>query len=426
MRRVLAVAGGILFSLGLTLVGAEVALRAIGYEAPVWYRPDPVLGWGLRPGAKGWFDKEGRGYIQVSPAGFRDRTHDLAKPKGTYRIAVLGDSYAEAMQVDFKSTFWWQLQEKLSACVPPEVQVEVMNFGVSGYGTAQESELLERTAIRYQPDLVLLAFTNGNDLLNNSAALEPEKDRPFYRVGANGLSLDDSFARTDVFRKRSSPWLERFRAASDRLRLAQLVHEAKKRVEAIRAGAAHAADSAAPGASPSVPGAEPGTALAAFAPPRDAAWRDAWTVTEALISRMNAFSSSHGARFALVAISHGIQVTPDAELRRSAENALGVHDLFYIERRMEALGRREGFPVIALAPEMQRRATEDRVFLHGFRNVGLGIGHWNEEGHRMAAELIAKRLCNGIVPSAPRATQAAARAAVVQTATQKSYPPTLR
>ena len=36
---------------------------------------------------------------------------------------------------------------------------------------------------------------------------------------------------------------------------------------------------------------------------------------------------------------------------------------------------------------------EINVYLHGFRNGGQGTGHWNEEGHRMAAELIGRRLC---------------------------------
>src|SRR4051812_27490084 len=175
MKRILAFAFSTVVTVVVCLGVAEVALRATGFSAPIWYQPDAQLGWTLRPNAKGWFTFEGRGFVQVSPAGFRDRTHDLQKPKDTYRVAVLGDSYAEAMQVDFKSTFWWQLQEKLAACAPQGTQVEVMNFGVSGYGTAQEALVLEQTAIRYEPDLVLLAFTNGNDLLNNSRRLEAEK-----------------------------------------------------------------------------------------------------------------------------------------------------------------------------------------------------------------------------------------------------------
>jgi hypothetical protein len=380
------------------LVLGEIGLRAVHFSAPIWYRPDPQVGWALRPGAKGWFTSEGHAFVRVSGAGFRDGLHSIAKPQGVYRVAVLGDSYAEAMQVDFQSTFWWKLQEKLEKCIPGGRRVEVMNFGVSGYGTAQEDLVLESTAERYQPDLVLLAFTNGNDLRNNSAELEPEKDRPFYRVAGEGLRLDDSFVRSRKFAERSAPWLARMRAASERFRIVQLVHAAKNTLVAWRsAGEAHAAAARAPldraRAPLDMPGLEPGTDVTVFAPPRDAAWKDAWTVTERTIARMNDFAEDHHARFALTTVTHAAQVNPDPRVRENLQDALGVKDLFYIERRMQALGKREGFQVIPLAPEMQAKANAEHVYFHGFRNVGMGIGHWNENGHGEAAEIIARGLC---------------------------------
>jgi hypothetical protein len=70
--------------------------------------------------------------VRVNSAGLRDREHSIDRPEGVYRIAVLGDSYAEAMQVDIKDTFWWLLQEKLTRCAyQPGKRVEVINFGVS-------------------------------------------------------------------------------------------------------------------------------------------------------------------------------------------------------------------------------------------------------------------------------------------------------
>jgi hypothetical protein len=393
VKRLFGISIALLASVFVATVIGEVALRAIGFSAPIWWQPDEQLGWRLRPGAKGWSDTEGRAYVQVSPAGFRDRTHDLHKPMNAYRIAVLGDSYAEAMQVEFKATFWWQLQEKLAACAPRGREVEVMNFGVSGYGTAQEALVLESTAIKYRPDMVLLAFTNGNDLADNSPKLATKKDQPFYRLdGAKNLRLDASFSQGDDFRSHVSPWLDHYRAASDKLRVVQMVHQAKKTISAIRAGSAHAGEGAQK-APNGVAGAEPGTKLAALAPPRDAAWEEAWAVTERMIARMNAFAARNQARFAMTTVTHGVQLHPDAGVRRNVQDALGVEDLFYIEKRMEALGGKEGFPVIALAPEMQRRADAERAYFHGFKNIGMGIGHWNEDGHRVAAEILARRLC---------------------------------
>jgi hypothetical protein len=108
---------------------------------------------------------------------------------------------------------------------------------------------------------------------------------------------------------------------------------------------------------------------------------------------MGQFAARNDARFALAVLSHSVQVHPDPAARKKLQDALGVRDLFYVERRLETLGRREGFQVIALAPELQQRAEAGNIYFHGFKNYRMGWGHWNEVGHRSAAEILASRLC---------------------------------
>jgi hypothetical protein len=380
-----------LLALSLIIAGAELVLRAAGFSAPIWYQPDERLGWTMRPGAQGWFTKEGRAFAQVSASGFRDRAHPLEKAPGAYRIAVLGDSVVEAFQVELKAAFWWQLRDRLRGCPALRgAEPEMLAFGVSGYGTAQQYLLLESTAMRYRPDLVLLAFA-PNDVRNNSAALEPENERPFFRLHGGDLALDASFTKRTPFLERFSPLSQAYRSSSDWLRLVQLVQAARNGVQTWRTaqGArAHASSTA-----KDLAGIEPTTPIALFAPPRDAAWEEAWTVTERLIARMHRHAAQQGARLALVPLTHSAQVHPDAATRHNLENALGVPDLFYIEQRLAALGEREGFPVIPLAPELQRRAEAGGVYFHGFTNYRLGWGHWNEQGHATAAAVLAARLC---------------------------------
>jgi lysophospholipase L1-like esterase len=396
MKRTMLTAGVILLATLAAIIGVgELGLRLVGFSAPIWHQPDAQLGWTLRPGASGWYTKEGHAYAQISPAGFRDLPHSLEKPQGTFRIAVIGDSVVEAFQIDMKAAFWWHLQDDMRAC--PGVggrAVEVMAFGVSGYGTAQEALLLESTAIRYQPDVVLVAFA-ANDLRNNSKHLEPEADRPFFVAEGDNLRLDTSFTRRATFQRRSSPLYERYRAASDGMRLVQLAQAARHGFETWReAGAAHARTAGAP---KEVPGIEPTTNTAMFAAPRDAVWESAWAVTERLVIGMSRFAARHDARFAIAVVSHSAQVHPDAKTRKNLEDALGLEDLFYVERRLETLGSREGIHVIALAPELQKRAEASDVYFHGFPNYRMGWGHWNERGHRSAAEIIAQRLCAKLV-----------------------------
>src|SRR5689334_20246920 len=126
-------------SVALALILGEAALRLIGFSYPAFWRPDPLSGASLLPGMEGWQSGEGRAYVKINQRGLRDREHTLDKPAGTYRIAILGDSYAEAMQVDLEQTFWSLLSPRLERCgFAGGRRVETVNFGVSGYGTADE------------------------------------------------------------------------------------------------------------------------------------------------------------------------------------------------------------------------------------------------------------------------------------------------
>ena len=369
-------------SLAVALLLAEVALRAMGYSSPMWYRPDPQLGWTLRPGMSAWFTKEGRALVTINDQGRRDRETTLHKPEGVYRIAVLGDSYSEAMQVERDQAYWWLLPERLASCgFAPGKKIEVLNFGVSGYGTAQEYVMLESQAIRYRPDLVLLQFTNGNDVGNNSFALDTEKYRPFYVLERGALRIDESFATAESFKGSMALHKELMRRVTDRSRVLQLVRDVKS-VPLVRK--AQADDN----------GVEQGLEPVVLRAPKDALWQEAWQVTEGLIGMTSELARRHGARFMLFTVPYAIQVHPESQLRQALQAKLGVEDLFYPDRRLAAFGEKHGIAVLPLAPAMQKIAEERKLHLHGFANSGMGRGHWNAEGHRVAADLIAQRLCH--------------------------------
>src|SRR2546423_8703719 len=89
----------VLFGIGFGLWMTEVFLRVAGYSAPLFYMPDYYRGIVLRPNIAGTYQREGRNYVAINSAGLRDREHSIAKPANTIRIALLGDSYCEALQV---------------------------------------------------------------------------------------------------------------------------------------------------------------------------------------------------------------------------------------------------------------------------------------------------------------------------------------
>ncbi len=372
----------IVASLLVALLLAEIALRVIGFSYMSFHRPDAQLGLRLRSNMVGRFNTEGGATVHTNSAGFRDLERSVAKPPGTVRIAVLGDSYIEALQVDQEAMFTAQLERKLNDCHAfGDKHVEVLNFGVSGYGTAQQLLTFRLFASRYAPDLVLAAVFTGNDVRNNSRDIETDKMRPFYVADGQILALDQSFATSDEFTRRTN----RMREFLDALRVSRVVqvaYLAKDSLAAIGAGSGK-----------QVGASEAGLDDDVFVEPKTPAWRDAWNVTELLLRQMDSDVRAAGSRLMLVTLTNGIQVNPDPEVRRRFAAARGITDIFYPDHRIAAVAARLSIESIMLAPSMQQMAERDKVYFHGFANTRLGTGHWNEAGHRAAAELVAQRLC---------------------------------
>ena len=309
MKRFLSWIGMAVFGVGTAFVILEVALRASGYSEPVFYQPDERLGWALRPGARGIYMDEGRALVRISAAGMRDRLHPQQKPGGTYRIALLGDGYSEAMQVEYRDTFGFLLEDRLARCdFRPGMQVEVMNFGVRGYRLPQMLEVFEQRARQYSPDLVLVALS--------SEAGSP--DRP-VRV----VSLEP-------------PWQDILWTGADRLRSIQLLHGQYHRM--VKDGGLHASPA------PTLQGGP-----------------------EVLLPRFKQAAAEAGAPLVIA--------------------------LIHPQSAVEAIGKREGILTIPLAEEMRGREQAGGAPFHGFANATVGRGHWNERGHRAAADIIAASLC---------------------------------
>ena len=95
--------------------------------------------------------------IVYNNEGFRDNDFELKK-KG-FRVAILGDSYVDAQQVPFEHMFANQLEDLMNHDLR---SIEVMNFGVSGYGTDQELIMLGNKVLKYKPDVVLLMYVHND------------------------------------------------------------------------------------------------------------------------------------------------------------------------------------------------------------------------------------------------------------------------
>ncbi len=79
--RLLLVIGGTL----VALLIAEVALRVSGFTYFNPYTVDQDVGYSLRPGAEGWWKREGLTYVKINSHGFHDReeARRYAEDRGT-------------------------------------------------------------------------------------------------------------------------------------------------------------------------------------------------------------------------------------------------------------------------------------------------------------------------------------------------------
>jgi hypothetical protein len=414
------VLSGVIFGAALT----ECLLRVTGLVEPHLITYDRARGWALMPGGAGWQREEGGAYVKINRDGFRGPQRTREKPKGVFRVAVLGDSFTEAQQLPYEQTFSAVIERELARCpvLSRNKKVEVLNFGVDSYGTAQELLTLDEQALAFSPDVVVVAVFTGNDIRNNSLDLEGDKCRPFFDVRNAALVPVGPFTESPTFRlscmarflSRYSQVLNMLGQAKSQLReiirrrvAAQHAAAAPKLAErpAVPNNGAAAADvhvtalAGAPrdSASPSPPlqqgRHEAGLNDKIYLPSTDETWQRAWRVTEAELAAIAQKARVHGAQVLVVTLSTAIQVYPDASVSAAYARELGVADVFEPERRLAAAAARDGYPELNLAPLMAAYAQTHHVFLHGFANTTPGWGHWNELGHRIAGELIAQRIC---------------------------------
>jgi hypothetical protein len=172
------------------LIIVEVGVRVFAPQPTLQYKINQIVGSTLMPNMTArWTGPEFNVEVRTNSEGFRDIDHELEKEEGVFRIVVLGDSFVEGVQVPYKKTFHKILERELNEKLGT-MRFEVINFGVSGYGTTNEYLVLKNYALKYEPDLVMVAFLTGNDLRNNNMELEYDNYyRPFFVLNGSEISL---------------------------------------------------------------------------------------------------------------------------------------------------------------------------------------------------------------------------------------------
>lgn len=364
----LLVSGSLVFALAL----CEIALRVMGVEYKTFVVPDHDLGWALRPGGVGWYRAEGQAFVRINRAGFRGPDVPISKPAGTYRIAVLGDSFTVGLDVPDESLFETVLQQRLAA--NPAVKgkrVEVLNFGVGAYGTTQELLALRLRVLQYKPDLVLLMFFAGNDVSDNLRAVRQSlaESTPYLvRDEKSGTwVLDNSF------RKENNWWLGLGATVVYHSRFLQIVNQVRK---------SWAARHTAPQAASTPPRIE--------GDPKDPLMQEAWVVTAEALGLIQKECTAAGVDLFAAAIPIPEAANPGSRVNH------GATDLVAVDLKFDEVCKSKGIDHLLLYPQLVQFSNEHNQYLYGFPKVGMGVGHWNEHGHRVAGEALAAALAGRI------------------------------
>jgi hypothetical protein len=192
-------------ALGVYTLGfGELFVRVFSPQ-PVMPRYVTATPWGVRgniPHAHYWHHTpEVNVEYRINGQGLRaDRDYALRKPAATCRIAVFGDSLLMGYEVELKDTFGAQLEQLLRS---QGYRAEVLNFSVSGFGTAEMLRTYEAFARPFDPDSVIFSWhvTDMDD--NVRSALYRLQEGELENANGSylpGVTIQDFLMRSDLYR----------------------------------------------------------------------------------------------------------------------------------------------------------------------------------------------------------------------------------
>lgn len=159
-------------ALMVAVIGGEIMVRLIRGDRMVLfprYHSKAVYGdyvlRRLRPNTVFWHTSvDGHWRFATNAQGFRNnRDIPYAKAPGRLRVLALGDSQAEGFEVRQEFTYSGVIEHWLRS---HGASAEVVNAGISGFGTAEALAFLENEGIKYRPDVVVYGFY-ANDFDDN-------------------------------------------------------------------------------------------------------------------------------------------------------------------------------------------------------------------------------------------------------------------
>ena len=361
-----------------------------------WAEPDPLLGYKFTPGKTYWSFKENDHPItgRINSFGWRDDEWSIDKPDNVYRIAILGDSVVEAIEVEQDRTFMAVAGKKFNQN-SDGLKIEFLSFGRTSFTQTEELLVLKQMVEQFSPDMVMVLFLPLNDIQDVSKETTTDRLRPFFHVSETGeLILNTSFTQTREFKlKRFINWFkqhsalislmterynmfqnQRIMAAKDKATKdndkPENKPQEKEKIKKNKTVTKKAKDSQV----------LPKHLTLCTANP-DLTYLENYRLNKILLKTMVDFSRAKQYSFTLVTVDNQAY-TPAVENQFKSIDP--TFDPNYFEDDLQQFALSLGINYIGLQ-RVFRRAYEEK-------NKPFHWGHWNYEGHKVAGLYIAKRL----------------------------------
>ena len=202
LKKVFFSLGAITIGIGIAILMGEIGLRLLqparlscsGRERDFFCRFDPELGWAPLPNITALHKKgDLSGLVHQNKYGLRGPDDmQLNKTNGKRRVLVLGDSYAWGYGVNQTELF--------SAPEVHGTNDEILNFGVSGYGTDQEYLFYQRDGTNFVVDEVVVALNPYNNVAHNLAPNQYGYLKPYFTLENQQLILHTEHIRKSTLR----------------------------------------------------------------------------------------------------------------------------------------------------------------------------------------------------------------------------------
>jgi hypothetical protein len=185
IRAALRSAGTLLLITFVTLAVTELLLRVADFrelrqdfsERSLAYGYDAELGWAPVPNSVSTVTTARTIHASHNSLGFRDVEF---KPDERPVMLFIGDSFVWGVDAEAAERFTDLLRDRLP-------QYQLVNAGVSGYGTDQEYLWLKRIWPEVHPDMVVLFFCTDNDRKDNTSNVRYGRYRkPYFETAADG------------------------------------------------------------------------------------------------------------------------------------------------------------------------------------------------------------------------------------------------